>query len=203
MRTTFAPAQVRDAILDAAERLLARYGYKKTTIDDLAREAGIGKGTVYLHFPSKEEVALCTIDRIVARLLDRLRELAQSDEPVTERLRQMLLMRVLFRFDSVKDYSQSLDELLGSLRRAYLARRQRYFAAEAEVFAVVLREGREASVFVFADALATANTLLLATNALLPSALSVRELGKRKDIQEKTARISELLLAGLQRRGDP
>src|SRR5262249_16762278 len=71
MRTTLAPAQIRDAILDAAERLLARYGFKKTTIDDLAREAGIGKGTVYLHFPSKEEVALCTIDRIVERLLRR------------------------------------------------------------------------------------------------------------------------------------
>jgi hypothetical protein len=42
--------------------------------------------------------------------------------------------------------------------------------------------------------------LLLATNALLPSALSARELGKRKDIQEKAARIGELLLAGLQRR---
>jgi AcrR family transcriptional regulator len=200
MRTTLAPPQVRDAILDAAERLLARYGYKKTTIDDLAREAGIGKGTVYLHFPSKDEVALCTIDRIVDRLLDRLRALARSEEPVTDRLRHMLLTRVLFRFDSVKDYSRSLDDLLGSLRKAYLARRQRYFDAEAEVFAAVLRDGRDAAVFVFDDALATAHTLLLATNALLPSALSARELGKRKDVQEKAARVSELLLAGLQRR---
>jgi AcrR family transcriptional regulator len=200
MRTTLAPAQIRDAILDAAERLLAQLGFKKTTMDDLAREAGIGKGTVYLHFPSKEEVALCTIDRIVDRLLHRLRALAHSDESVVERLREMLLTRVLFRFDSVKDYSRSLDELLASLRKAYLARRQRYFDAEAQIFAAVLVEGRDASVFAFNDALATAHTLLLATNALLPSGLSARELGKRKDIQEKTARIIELLLAGLQRR---
>jgi AcrR family transcriptional regulator len=200
MRTTLAPAQIRDAILDAAERLLAHYGFKKTTIDDLAREAGIGKGTVYLHFPSKEEVALCTIDRIVERLLHRLRALAAADEPVTQRLRHMLLTRVLFRFDSVKDYSQSLDDLLASLRPAYLARRQRYFDAEAEAFAPLLCEGMDAAVFAAADPLATAHTLLLATNALLPSALSVRELGKRKDVQEKANRIIELLLAGLQRR---
>jgi AcrR family transcriptional regulator len=200
MRTTLAPAQIHDAILDAAERLLARFGYKKTTIDDLAREAGIGKGTVYLHFPSKEEVALCTIDRIVERLLQRLRSLAAADEPAPQRLRQMLRTRVLFRFDSVKDYWQSLDDLLASLRPAYLARRQRYFDAEAEVFAPLLNEGRNAGDFAFADTLATAHTLLLATNALLPSALSVRELGKRKDVQEKTDRIIELLLAGLQRR---
>jgi AcrR family transcriptional regulator len=199
MRTTLAPAQIRDAILDGAERLLARYGYKKMTIDDLAREAGIGKGTVYLHFPSKEEVALCTIDRIVERLLERLRAIAGSDEPVMDRLRRMLEMRVLFRFDSVKDYSQSIDDLLGSLRAAYLRRRQRYFDAEAQVFAGVLREGQKAAILAFDDAVATAHTLLLATNALLPSALSGRELGKRKDIQEKTARISALFLAGLQR----
>src|SRR5262249_31281907 len=200
MRTTLARAQIRDAILDAAERLLAYYGYKKTTMDDLAREAGIGKGTVYLYFPSKEEVARSTIDRVVERLLDRLRALAGSGEPVTQRLREMLLTRVLFRFDSVKDYSQSLDDLLASLRPAYLARRQRYFDAEAEIFAAVLREGRDARLFAFTDASATAHTLLLATNALLPSALSVRELGKRRDVQEKATRIAELLLAGLQRR---
>ena len=47
-------AATREAILDATDRLLARYGFKKMTIDDLAREEGIGKGSVYLHFPSKE-----------------------------------------------------------------------------------------------------------------------------------------------------
>src|SRR5438132_1177960 len=104
MRTTLTSPSIRDSILDAGERLLAHYGYKKTTMDDLAREAGIGKGTIYLHFPSKEEVALCTIDRIVERLLHRLRAQAGTDRPVAERLRQMLLTRVLFRFDSVKDY---------------------------------------------------------------------------------------------------
>ncbi len=54
----------RDAILDATDRLLTRFGYKKMTIDDLAAEVGIGKGSVYLHFESKEEIALSHIDRI-------------------------------------------------------------------------------------------------------------------------------------------
>ncbi|MGW2198666.1 helix-turn-helix domain-containing protein, partial [Streptosporangium sp. NPDC001682] len=38
-----------DRILDAAAELLVRLGYRKVTIDDIARLAGIGKGTVYLH----------------------------------------------------------------------------------------------------------------------------------------------------------
>ena len=59
---------VKDAILDATDRLLARFGYRKMTVEDIAAEAGIGKGTVYLHFSSKEEVVLSHIDRIVERL---------------------------------------------------------------------------------------------------------------------------------------
>jgi AcrR family transcriptional regulator len=125
VRTMLAPADVREAILDAAECLLARYGYKKMTMDDLARETGIGKGTTYLHFSRKHEVVLCTIDRIVDRLLERLRAIAGSDRNPDEKIRQMLLTRVLFRFDSVKNYSQGLDDVLRALRPAYLARRQR------------------------------------------------------------------------------
>src|SRR5437763_1237801 len=53
LRMEWTPAAGR--ILDAADRLLARYGYQKMTVDDLAREAGIGKGTVYLSFPGKSE----------------------------------------------------------------------------------------------------------------------------------------------------
>ena len=200
MRTTLAPADVRDAILDAAERLLARYGYRKMTMDDLAREAGIGKGTTYLHFPSKQEVVLCSIDRIVDRLLEQLRAIAQSDDAPAGKVRKLFGTRVLFRFDSVKDYSQGLDDVLRALRPAYLARRQRYFAAEATIISDVLCAGREAGAFTLDDAPATAHTLLLATNALLPYSLSRRELGKRKQVEEQVGLIADLLLDGLCRR---
>jgi AcrR family transcriptional regulator len=200
MRTTLTPADVRDAILDAAERLLARYGYRKMTMDDLAREAGIGKGTTYLHFPSKQEVVLCSIDRIVERLLEQLRRAAASDAPPAAKVRQVLRTRVLFRFDSVKDYSQGLDDVLRALRPAYLARRQRYFAAEAAVLADVLRDGRTRGAFTVDDPLAVARTLLVATNALLPYSLSRRELGKRKEVEEQAGRIADLVLDGLRRR---
>jgi AcrR family transcriptional regulator len=200
MRTNLAPADVRDAVLDAAERLLARYGYQKMTMDDLAREAGIGKGTTYLHFPSKQEVVLCSIDRIVERLLGQLRAIARSGAAPAEKVRQLLRTRVLFRFDSVRDYSQGLDDVLRALRPAYLARRRRYFAAEAAAIAGVLRDGKADGVFTTEDPLATAHTLLLATNALLPYSLSRRELGKRREVERQVDRISDLLVGGLQQR---
>jgi AcrR family transcriptional regulator len=198
-----APVDPRDAILDAMERLLARYGYRKTTVDDLAREAGIGKGTVYLHFPSKEEVALCSIDRVVGRVQERLRELAASPAPAPERLRRMLAARVLLRFDSVRAYSQGLDDLFEALRPAYMARRSRYFEAESEIFAAVLARGRREKTLSCADPSGAAQALLLATNALLPYSLSARELGERADIEKKVNRLADLLLYGLLPRAGP
>ena len=44
--------RTREAILDATDLLLSRSGFKKMTIEDLAREVGIGKGSIYLHFES-------------------------------------------------------------------------------------------------------------------------------------------------------
>ncbi|MDQ3649054.1 MAG: TetR/AcrR family transcriptional regulator [Acidobacteriota bacterium] len=194
--------ELRDEILDATDRLLARYGYRKMTMDDLAQEVGIGKGTIYLHFSGKEEVVLSHIDRIVERLKERLWAIAKSDAAVAIRLRLMLFARVLYRFDSVQHYTQSLNDLLAALRPGVLARRARYFEEEAKVFAEVLNEGRDSGVFVFDDALSTAYALLAATNSLLPYSLSTTELGEREEIEEKTAAIADLLLRGLLRHDD-
>lgn len=197
MRSLSTPVDLRDTILDAAERLIARFGYKKMTMDDLAREAGIGKGTTYLQFPSKAEVVLGTIDRIVDRLLEHLRAIAASAVESATKVRQMLVKRVLFRFDSVKEYSEGLDELLRALRPAYLLRRERYLAAEADVFEGVLAAGRDAGTFACADPAAVAKTLLAATNSLLPYSLSRRELGSRRKVEEQATQIADLLLGGL------
>jgi len=188
---------VKDAILDATDRLLARFGYRKMTVEDIAAEAGIGKGSIYLHFSSKEEVVLSHIDRIVDRLRERLNEIAHSDATAAERLRLMLLTRVLFRFDSIQHYTQSLNDLLAVLRPGLLARRAQYFEAEAQVFAEVLTAGREAEEFSFDDERATAHALLEATNGLLPYSLSTTELGAREEVEQRAADVANLMLRGL------
>jgi AcrR family transcriptional regulator len=188
---------VKDAILDATDRLLARFGYRKMTVEDIATDAGIGKGTIYLHFSSKEEVVLSHIDRIVDRLRDRLTEIAHSDSTAGNRLRLMLLTRVLFRFDSIQHYTQSLNDLLASLRPGLLRRRAEYFEAEAQIFAEVLTAGRQSGEFSFDDAHATAHALLQATNGLLPYSLSTTELGEREEVEQRTADVANLMLQGL------
>ena len=200
MRTAVQTVEVREAILDATDDFLARFGYKKMTIDDLANAVGIGKGSVYLHFSSKEEIALSHIDRIIERLKTELKTIAKKETSPEERLREMLLKRVLHRFDSVQHYTQSLNDILAAIRPNLLARRKTYFQEESEIFALVIIEGQVSGSFDEDDALETAEAFLRATNSLLPYSLTTRELGERDDIEGKTLRLANLLLKGLLRR---
>src|SRR5271167_2163817 len=59
----------RTAILDASLRVFGQYGYRRTSMDDIAREAGIGKGTIYLSFAGKEEVFQALSQRLAQRML--------------------------------------------------------------------------------------------------------------------------------------
>jgi AcrR family transcriptional regulator len=52
-----------ERVLDAARELLLKWGYKRVTIDDVAAHAGIGKGTVYLHWKTREELYYAVILR--------------------------------------------------------------------------------------------------------------------------------------------
>ncbi|MDF5759132.1 TetR/AcrR family transcriptional regulator [Spongiactinospora sp. TRM90649] len=71
-----------ERILDAAAEILASWGYARVTIDDVARRAGVGKGTIYLHFATKEELFLNVVMRSQFRLIARLVE-DLRDDPAT------------------------------------------------------------------------------------------------------------------------
>lgn len=199
MRNAVQTVEIREAILDATDDFLARFGYKKMTIDDLANVVGIGKGSIYLHFGSKEEIALSHVDRIIARLKVELKIIAEKKISPEERLRQMILKRVLHRFDSVQHYTQSLNDLLAALRPKLLVRRENYFAEEAVIFAEVIKNGQETGNFLESNAVETAETFLLATNSLLPFSLTTAELGERRDIEIRTLRVANLLLRGIRK----
>jgi AcrR family transcriptional regulator len=200
MRDSVRPRDTRDAILDATDRLLSRNGYKKMTIDDLAAEVGIGKGSVYLHFKSKEEIVLSHIDRIIERMKTRLVEIAGRNISTEKKLRSMLVERVIFRFDSVQHYTQSLNDLLAHIRPKLLERRRRYFEEEARIFAAIIEEGSRTGTFLKVDPLDAARTMLTATNSLLPFSLSTKELGERREIEKRTIKIADLLLKGLSKK---
>jgi len=182
-----APPGARDRILDAADEALGTVGFKHMRIEDLSRAAGIAKGTVYLSFPSKSEIALACIDRMAARVFERMRAIAAGNGPVEARLRKALVERVLIRLDYARTHPMSVDEILAAIRPELLARREEHFAAEARVLAALL-DGPGAAE--------TARAMVVATNALLPYSLSVHEMGRRAEIARKADRVARLVVQG-------
>lgn len=72
-------AQREARILDAANSLITHYGYDKTTVDDIAGEAGVSKGAIYLHFKSKEALFEALILRESERVMEDMFERIDAD----------------------------------------------------------------------------------------------------------------------------
>ncbi len=64
-------AATRDQILNAASRLIHVQGYQSTSLDDVLRESGVGKGNFYYYFKSKEDLGYAIIDRIRRAFIER------------------------------------------------------------------------------------------------------------------------------------
>ena len=69
-----------DRILDTARDLLLRWGYRRVTIDEVARRAGVGKGTIYLHWRSREQLFHAVSAREAAAMTDAV-VVALQDHP--------------------------------------------------------------------------------------------------------------------------
>jgi AcrR family transcriptional regulator len=105
-------------ILEVTAELLLRHGYRRVTIDDIARHADLGKGTVYLHWKTRDDLFRAVFEREVLQALQELLGVLRQD-PGAWRLHRLVrcwflaimrrpLLRALFLADS---------ELLGKLAR--------------------------------------------------------------------------------------
>ncbi|NMI00027.1 TetR family transcriptional regulator [Pseudonocardia acidicola] len=109
--------QSREArILDAAGELLLVFGYRRVTIEDVARRAGVGKGTVYLHWSSKLELFATVLVRDVAAIVAEQLAALRAD-PAEVRLHRT--MRALFLLVMHRPLARAFytgdTELLGAL----------------------------------------------------------------------------------------
>lgn len=68
-----------DRILDVAEDLLLRWGYRRVTIDEVAKRAGVGKGTVYLHWRTREQLFNAVGARAAAGMMDDVAAAMRAD----------------------------------------------------------------------------------------------------------------------------
>jgi len=136
----------REAILRAAISVFARNGYFNSKVADIAREAGVADGTVYLYFKSKEEILHSIFDRSVDEAVaDARKQLAALSDP-REKLRQIARMH-LERLGADRDLAVVFQvELRGSTKFM-----EEFSAAGFAEYLALIRstfeEGQRAGIF--------------------------------------------------------
>ena len=126
-RKRLSAVERRAGILEAASEVFADRGYHASSIDDIARAAGISKALIYEHFGSKEELYLSLIGLHAGELLERLAENAATGPPGSERLERGIdvffrfveerraAWRMLFREAADPDVAAALERVVGGV----------------------------------------------------------------------------------------
>src|SRR5260221_9363972 len=182
----------RDRILAAAERLFQHYGQKKTTMADIARDVGIGVGSLYLDFPSKEAL-LSELAMKRARAVSEAMETARAVNPVPERIVAMLEARVEALLRVAEEGTRACELIacgprLGPTGLGNEARRA--LAAELEV-------GKRSGEIECGPIEEVLDTLDIAFMALSPPFLFRQEPARAKAI---TRRLAVLVVYGVARK---
>jgi AcrR family transcriptional regulator len=187
----------RRSILEAAERLLRHYGPSKTTIAEIAREAAVGVGTVYLEFDSKDAIIDALSSMRHASVLDAMRAAAAEPHPHhAERLRAVLDARVR-AFLRVADEGAHAQDLVHCASTAVRTAWARFQAEEHALLAALLREAAAAGEFDLDDAEHTALALLRAYASCSPPGVYYQPRG---EVLAVLPRLHHLVLFGLVRR---
>ena len=79
----------RERILSAAERIFARHGFFAAKVSDVAKEAGVADGTIYLYFKSKDDLLISLFERRMLELTEAL-QAAIAGKPPREQLRSFI-----------------------------------------------------------------------------------------------------------------
>ncbi len=130
------PQEKRHLILETATGLFARYGFSKTSLDDIAATAQIAKGTVYYYFSSKEELFMAAVEQKAECYFDLLRQHLDAVQGFEAKLHEFLRAPIKVIFE----YMPVLIESLRNLPLAYQEQMQEFKQRNRQRMLEMLRE---------------------------------------------------------------
>ncbi len=185
----------KELILKVSRDLFARFGLKKTTVEEIARFARIGKGTIYHYFESKERIFAEVIEEEREFLKKKVWEAISKEDSPQGKLKAFLLTKL--------KYLVQLSNYYGSLRDKYLERysviekaRRESFEEELKIVKSILEEGVRKAIF-------TVENLPLTALAIVSSLRGVEYslvLGEGIWTEDNLEALLRVLLRGLERR---
>lgn len=189
--------QNRDSlILDAAAALFSARSYEKTTLDEIAVQAGISKGSIYLEFSSKEEILYRLIQHNKEVELAEMRRIAsETDGGALTGLKTLLMTNLLAIYDSVQQNQLSMEELQKTRKNLY-EKIKPYVEARLDLVEELLsRAERQGEISPLPNPRRTAQLIMMALRGLRPPYMDALT---RDSLQRDADEILELLMDGLQ-----
>jgi AcrR family transcriptional regulator len=113
----------RDALIAAATALFSRYGFRRTTMERIAEEAGTAKATAYSYFPGKEEAFRAVCERLAEKLIAVAEADRASRRPCKPRLAAMLthkfveIYELVHRSPHAREILESSDRIASEIFR--------------------------------------------------------------------------------------
>ncbi len=189
---------VRQRILAATEARFRHYGYKKTTVADIAADVGISTAYIYKFFASKLAICEAIVAELVQRIGQALEEVAHRNAPASERLR--LLYKTMLEL-SVALYFE--DRKLHELIRVGLAARyqsvERLKATMRDAARTIVVAGRESGEFDQRLPLGDAVDAIWISLVPLAHPAVLADLVDNVDMDRHARAMAELTLRGLAR----
>jgi AcrR family transcriptional regulator len=135
----------REEILDAATELFAQFGYSDAVTGALAERLGVGKGTLYRHFPSKRELFLAAADRVMRRMRETIDASLEGVEDPLERTERGIRSFLTFFAEHPQFVELLIQERALFKDRSqptYVEHRQRYAVRWREHYRALIALGR-------------------------------------------------------------
>ena len=103
-------------ILDAANKVFLKYGYQKTSMDDIAKEAMIGKGTIYYYFNSKEDIFVAVLKKASSDIHEMLKQKVDDAKSFEEKYEIFMVEP----FDNFMKHSKIILQVLNDESHTFL-----------------------------------------------------------------------------------
>jgi AcrR family transcriptional regulator len=157
--------EARAKIVEIARDIFTHFGFKKTTMEEIAIASRKGKSSIYYYFTSKEEVFKAVVEREIEELKSELQNgVLKIDDPI-ERLKEYIRFRMKKMKELSNFYATLKSEYLSHLEFAEKVRKN-YDQEEIKIVREILEEGVKRGLFVVDDPSLSAVAIVTATKGL-------------------------------------
>jgi len=157
--------EVKDSIISAARSIFSKYGFKKTTMDDIARAMRKGKSSIYYYFTSKEEIYQAVVEKESLLLKVSISSSIDLVESPKDKLKNYIFTRMTTYSKLANFYNAIKDEYLSHL--AFIDNiRKKYDNDEINMVQEILRDGVNRNVFKIEDTYLAATAIVTAMKGL-------------------------------------